>query len=97
MTHVYTFYETHVITLDLRFQNFNFILVNFFSGNFEDDLDSKIDNFNSAHNRKSSEKSQSSTNSRNHVHKLGGSVLGYNVKSGRIKVDSNIFPFNLPT
>ena len=82
-------------TQDLRFQNFNFVLVYLFFENFKNDLDSKVDNFESTDDREPSEKSQSSPNGWNHVHKLGSSVLGYNVKCGCIKVDSNIFPFNV--
>ena len=53
----------------------------------EDDLDSKVDNLNSTDDGEPSEESHGSSNSWQHIHKLGCSILGDFVKSGGIKVD----------
>ena len=55
--------------------------------NWKDDLDSKVDNLHSTDDGEPSEESHGASNSWQHVHKLGCSVLGDSVKCGDIKIN----------
>ena len=62
----------------------------FFDQNIENNLSSKVENFYSTDDGESSEKSHGASNCRQHVHKLGCSVLGDSVKCWGVKINPDI-------